>query len=159
MTMTPDDLTKLVSEYRAEADEAHGRLRTDLRLLEATVQSNFRHFDDQTRLVRAEIGQIAAASNAPIDAMKLVMSTKSIVALCFGIVAIVASYWSLSAKIDAQQKDAVNDRRLQEVQMKALGDAAADAKATAADAKRQYELLRYEFQSLKETVIGKDKKP
>jgi hypothetical protein len=42
--------------------------------------------------------------------------------------------------------------KLQEVQMKSLGDAASDAKSTAADAKRQYELLRYEFQSLKEIV-------
>lgn len=157
--MTPGDYSSLPSPWREVLQqidtgyaEAHKRLRADLTAAEQKIESNFNHFQDMALANRARIENLATT---PIDATKLMLTTRAILTLVFGVVAVVASYWNLSSKLDAQQRSMEGAARLQEVQMKVLGDAAADAKATAADAKRQYELLRYEFQSLKEAMQKK----
>lgn len=152
-----DAAMRVVEQIDEKHDEAHKRLRTDLTALERTVESNFRYFEDATNLIRAKLNEVSVTANTPVDATKLVLSSKAILAVVMAAVTIAASYWNLSTKLDTQQRTTDAAAKLQEVQMKALGDAAADAKATAADAKRQYELLRYEFQSLKEAVQGKTK--
>lgn len=159
MVVTPEDLIKIVAEYREDSDDAHQRLRESLRGLSTTVESNFRHFEDQGNLLRASISAVAIQASTPVDARKLVLTTPAIIAVVLGAVSVAASYWNLSTKLDAQQRAKEASDKLWEVQMTALGGAVAEAKSTAADAKRQYELLRYDFQSLKETVIGKGKQP
>lgn len=150
-----DGLLQLINQNHEQAEEGHTRLRGDYRDLKGTVDSNFRYFEDQTRLLRAELGAVQAQANTPLDATKLVLSTKAIIALTIAVVGIVGSYWNLSAKIDAQQRAVESQARLEQVQMDTLKSAADDAKATAADAKRQYELLRYDFQALKDTLSQK----
>lgn len=157
--MTLEGLEQIVEQNDEKHSEAHKRLRTDLQDLKATVESNFRHFEDQNTLIRSSLRAMETQVALPIDATKLVLSTRAILAVASAAVVIAGSYWNLSTKLDAQQRATEASAKLQEVQMKVLGDAAADAKSTAADAKRQYELLRYEFQSLKETVLGKGKQP
>lgn len=135
-----------LDEVDSAAAAGHQRLRKTLDQLEAHVDSLAER--------QAELSErIRAVTEAPVDAMKLMLSTKAIVSLIFGMLLIAGSYWNLSKKVDDQQKDAATTAKLQEAQMATLRDAANDAKSTAADAKRQYELLRYEFQDLKETVL------
>jgi hypothetical protein len=150
-------LLQMIQQNDEKHEAAHKRLRETLRDLGDTVDSNFRHFEDQNNLVRSKLNEVSIKADTPVDATKLVLSSKAIIAVVLASVTIAASYWNLSTKLDAQQRATEASAKLEEVQMKALGDAAADAKATAADAKRQYELLRYEFQSLKEIVQKKDK--
>lgn len=113
--------------------------------------------------------RMMAVEQGPVEATRLMLTGRGIVALVLGILAIWTGQFVSTAGVkeeiravataqNAQQKAAEAAAKLQDVQMATLRDAAADAKSTAADAKRQYELLRYEFQSLKETVIkGKTK--
>lgn len=143
---------KVLEDIDEKHIEAHKRLRADLADIHARVESNFQHFSKELQLQQGTIGSLSAKANAPIDALSLVMSTKAIVSLIGGVVIIALSYWNLAAKLDQQQKDAAAAAKLQEVQMKALGDAVTSASTTAADAKRQYELLRYEFQGLKDAL-------
>jgi hypothetical protein len=149
-SFTPDELAKMIEKNRIEADDGHVRLRIDVRLLEATVQSNFRHADDQLRLVRAEIGQVAATSSRPVDAMKLTLSTTHIVALVIAAVTIAASAWRLGEKIDAVAIAQMTQQRMNDMQIAAMQDA---IKQTSA----RYELLRIDVQGLRETVIAKGK--
>jgi hypothetical protein len=126
---------------------AHIRLRGDLSSMENTVESNFRHSEDQFALMRARLNEIATLAAQPVDATKLVMSTKAIVSVVGAAIVIAASIWSLSTKIDAQQKAAEAAAQLATLQMNAMRESIATTQ-------RQYELLRYEVQTLKETVIG-----
>lgn len=140
----------------------HKRLRNEIEQIGA-------HLDALTAEQKVLSSQLAALSVAPVDATKLMLTSRSIIALVLGVVTIVGSVWASAAstsrnmerietKVDAQAAATVAAAKLQDVQMSTLRDASTDAKNTAADAKRQYELLRYEFQSLKETVIqGKSK--
>ena len=156
--MTPstlEGLLQMIEQNDQKHEDGHARLRQSLRDLHDTVERNFRHFEDQGNLLRARLSAVDAYVATPLDATKLVLSTKAVIAVALAAVTIAGSYWSLSVKLDTQQRSIESAAKLQEAQMQSLGSAAADAKATAADAKRQYELLRYEFQSLKETVIGK----
>lgn len=150
-----------LDELEQESAKGHERLRKSLGLLEAQV-------DIMGTEQKVLSSQLAALSVAPVDATKLMLTSRSIVALVIGVTTIVGSVWASAAstsrnmqrietKVDAQTNHALEAEKLQDVRMSTLRDAAADAKNTAADAKRQYELLRYEFQSLKETVIKKGK--
>jgi len=150
-----DGLIQMITQNHEQAEDGHARLRGDYAALKQTVDSNYHFFDDQIRFLRSELGTVAAKVDMPLDATKLVLSTKAIIALTIAVVGIVGSYWNLSAKIDAQQRAVESQARLEQVQMDTLKSAADDAKATAADAKRQYELLRYDFQALKDTLSQK----
>jgi uncharacterized membrane protein YwzB len=149
--------SELIEEIDRKHEAAHRRLREALSHLETTVADDKRHFQIQADALRGRMGEIAQLASTPVDATKLVLSTKAIISLVCGILVIAASYWALAGKIDQQQKDATANAKLQEVQMKALADAVADAKAIGTNATRQNELLRYELQSLKEIVVGKGK--
>lgn len=163
---------EVIDQVDEKHDRAHDRIRGDLQTvvstvtsLNATLDRNYRYFEDQNAAMRLRVNTIEQLAGVPMDARKLVLPTPAIVAILGAVVGatitIGASYWSLSGKMDAQQQQTVATAKLQEIQMKTLSDAAADAKATAADAKRQYELLRYdnqrEFQALRDAIAGKGK--
>ncbi len=147
--MTLESLAQQVADHEADTQAAHKRLRDTLVDLKDEVD----HVGSEQRATAHDLDLLR---RTPVDATKLILSTRAILAVVLAAVTIAASYWNLSTKIDAQQKATEATARLQEIQMKVLGDAAADAKATAADVKRQYELLRYEFQGLKD-ALGKRK--
>lgn len=139
----PSGWAEVINNLDEKHDDAHTRLRTDHRALAITVESNYRHFEDQLTIMRADIRTMSALMNAPIDATKLVLSTKSIIALLIASLGIAASLWNISNKIDSNQ-------RANELQMKSLSESIATQQ-------RQYELLRYEVQTIKEAV-SKEKK-
>lgn len=143
--MTIEGLTQRVDDLEVNTEQAHKRLRETLVDLKDQL-------DRIGAEQRATAHNLDTFSRMPIDATKLVLSTRSIIGLAAAVLVIAGSYWNLSSKMDAQQKAAEASQQLEALQMKALGDAVSDAKSTAADAKRQYELLRYEFQGLKDTI-------
>jgi len=147
-----DGWADVISEIDEKHQKGHDRLRIDLRELQSRVENNYHHFDDVTSLHRAKISTLEATAATPIDATKLVMSTKAIVAVVGAAITIAASIWSLSTKIDAQQKASEATAKLAEMQMAAMRESITMTQ-------RQYELLRYEVQQLKETVINKGKTP
>ena len=162
-TELPAGWREVLDQIDEKHSSSHTRLRGDLRGLETTVESNFRHFDDQTRILRAEISAATAAASIPIDATKLVLTTPVVVSICGAVAVIVVSVFAansgirsdirdINTKVDAQAKAMEAASALQTSQMTQIRDASNDAKAAAADARRQYELLRYEFQAMKESL-------
>ena len=150
-----------LDDVDSESAKGHTRLRKSIDALEAQFDSLV---TEQGKLTE----RLENLSVAPVDATKLMLTSRAIIALVLGAVTIAGSIWGSAAttkasvraveeKVDAEATARAADAKLRDVQMSTLRDAASDAKATAADAKRQYELLRYEFQSLKETVIQKGK--
>lgn len=150
-----------MDEVDGAAAAGHTRLRKSVDALET-------QFDALVSEQNVLAEKVKAVSEGPVDAAKLTLTSRAIVALVLGVVTIAGSVWASAAstnrnmerietKVDAQAAATIAAAKLQDVQMSTLRDAATDAKNTAADAKRQYELLRYEFQSLKETVIQKGK--
>jgi len=117
----------------------HERLRLDIQGQRSTIENNYRHFDDMDKLTRARLGTLEAVADRPVDATKLVLSTRAIVSVVVAALAIAGSYWNLSTKLDAQQ-------RLTDLQIVSLQETIRQTSA-------RYELLRIEVQSLKETVI------
>jgi uncharacterized protein YigA (DUF484 family) len=148
----PPDLPRLPPGWAAVFDErdrlhrdGHTRLRQELERLNGRVENNYSYFSQVTDLHRSEIATLKAIASSPVDATRLVLSTKSILGLVGGCLIIAASYWTLSAKIDSQQQ-------LTKIQIESIQEAVKQANA-------RYELLRIEVQTLKETMIAKGKTP
>lgn len=132
--------------YDQSARAGHERLRRDLQGLTTRVESNYRYFDDMNTISRSKLGMLEAQVATPIDATKLVLSTRAIVAVVMAAVTIAASYWNLSTKLDAQEK-------LRDLQI-------ATMQKSIEQTGKAYELLRLDLQALQQTVIaGKIIKP
>ena len=128
----------------ATARTDHERLRRDLQGLTVTVNTNYRYFEDLNTICRSKIGTLESRSELPIDATKLVLSTRAIIAVVLASVTIAASYWNLSTKLDAQDK-------LRDLQLAAM-------QKTIDQNGKSYELLRLDLQALQQTVLmGKGK--
>ena len=152
-----DECIRLTAEMRAswgealdtftrEADKAHTRLRQDLTGAETKIEANYRFFNDMLTLLRAKIATLEAQAERPVDATKLVLSTRAIIAVVMGALAIAASYWNLSTKLDAQE-------RLRDLQI-------AQIQKSIENTSKAYELLRLDLQALQQSVItGKAKTP
>lgn len=124
--------------------DGHERLRRDLQGLATRVEANYRYFDDMNTITRAKLATIEAQSSRPVDALNLVLSTRSIIALCTAVLLIAGSYWKLSSKLDAQE-------RLRDLQI-------AQIQKSIDDTRKAYDLLRYDLQALQQSVIaGKGK--
>lgn len=163
-----EGIITLIATNDEKHDEAHKRVRESMRSINDRVESNYSHFNDQNTLIRTDVSKISQQVSAPIDATELVLSTRGVIAVVGCVLMIWTGQWlstagvkesirDLNAAVSDQKKASEATAKLQELQMKVLSDAAQDAKTTAGDAKRQYELLRYEFQSFKETFLGKGK--
>ncbi len=125
----------------------HERLRMDLQGLTTRVETNYRYFDDMNTINRSKISTLEAQAATPIDATKLVLSTRAIIAVVMAAVTIAASYWNLSTKLDAQEK-------LRDLQIATMQKAIEQTT-------KSYELLRLDLQALQQSVItgGKPKQP
>lgn len=158
MTMATDRDTppsgwgEFITEVDDKHQRAHERLRLDFRELERTVESNYQHFSTVTDLLKAKVSSLESNAGKPIDATTLVMPLKATIAIVGAALVVSASMWALNNKIDAQQKSAEAAAKFQESQISTLREQLAANQ-------RNTELLRYEVQQLKETVIGKGKKP
>jgi|SRR6516164_2714802 hypothetical protein len=160
-----EGVLQMVEQIDEKHDEGHSRLRSDYRSLETKVESNYRHFTDQFTLLKGQLTTLDAKMNLPMDATKLSLTAKPIIAILGsvmgGAVLISTSIFAmrtdvkdLSTKVDAQQAAATARATLQDVQTAALRDALATTQKQAEDAKRSYELLRYDVQALKD-ALGK----
>lgn len=103
----PNGWGEVLDKLDEKHGDAHDRLRSDLRALEVRLNSNYRHFEDQITLVRGRMNEVAQLAATPVDATKLVLSTKAIVALVIAAVGVSASFWVLRDAVQSQNKDIV----------------------------------------------------
>lgn len=157
---TIDGLLQMIEQNDEKYEDGHLRLRTDVRANETRIESNYRHFDDQVQLIKTRLGSVEGAIAQPIDATKLMLTTRAIIAVVGAALVVSAALWTvrtdvqrLGEKVDQQQREASASSKLQEVQMSVLRDSLTLTQKQSDDARRQYELLRYEFSTLKDTVL------
>lgn len=140
-----DGWLEVLDEIDKKHQSAHDRLRLDFRKIDNTVQSNYVYFDNMYRLADGRLNTLEAQAKIPVDATKLVLSTKAIIGLVGAVLVAAASYLNLSAKIEGQQ-------RVQDIQITAM-------QQTIKENSARTELLRMEVQTLKETILTKGRQP
>lgn len=172
--MTPKDdraaaLVEHVDVIDKKHDEAHDRLRTDLRELESRVDSNYTYFRERVELIVTRQERLANAletqGSAPVNLDKLFFSPKVVLSMLGSVIFAVGSisgiFWASTSGMkqdiaDVASKLAVRQAKddsradIQDVRDKALSN-------DVADMKRQLQLQQYEIQNLKD-LLGKVKK-
>lgn len=150
MPLTPEELARLVTEYRTEADEGHSRLRADFRTYHDQTEMTLVLMRDGMNTLR---GRVDLLERTPPDVAKLRFSTGIVVSIVVVTASIVGSGYGFSAfitgKIDALSKrmdeQAIAKDKISE-------ERAAAAQRSIDALTRQMELLKYEQQRLREDV-------
>ena len=153
-------LQQLIESTDEKHDEAHQRLRHDFRELKAQLDAGLNS-------VRADHAQtqthIATMQATPVDAMKLMLPTRVVVAIVAGAVGIAGSIWISTSGLKADVRDILGQLERQKTAVEASSKLqeiqAASPKTAIDDMKRRQELQQYEIQSLKEAIIGKARLP
>lgn len=170
--MTPQSLNAIVELVDAndqKHDEAHGRLRTDLRACEARLESNYTYFRERLDAMSGRVERVdtlmQANAQAPVNIDKLFLSPRVLLTLAcslvFGVGSVSGVFWATTSgmKTDIAElkaalavKQAKDDSRadVQDARDKALSN-------DVGDMKRQLQLEQYEIQNLKELLNGKGK--
>jgi len=138
-----DGLVQMVEHVDQKHEEAHKRLRLDLRQLEEEVNKGFQSLRESSLTNRAKITEI---EKMPVDATKLVLSTPVIVAMIVMALGIAAAMWSVRSGMERLSDKMEAASKLSDVQNGAL-------KTSVDDMKRRQELQQYEIQSLKEAIL------
>lgn len=157
MPLSPEELAKLVNEYRAESDEGHTRLRTDLRALHDHTEMALATARSRTDLLENRIGTVA---DTPPQAARLQFSTGVVVAIISVTVSLMVTVIGVSNRvtnrIDAlsTRMDEQSDKQKTDRDNAAkLSDERYAASQKSIDAlTRQQEVLKYELQRLREDV-------
>jgi len=158
MPLTPEELARLVTEYRTDADDGHTRLRTDFRVYHEQTEMSLVLLRDGLNTVRARVDLI---EKTPTDVMKLRFSTGVVVAIGMAIAGVVGSGYGFSAlvsgKIDTLSKR-IDDQSAAQSKVDQERSAAAQRSIDALT--RRVELQGYELQRLREDVTkSKGSKP
>lgn len=151
----------MIVQNDVKHDEAHKRIRTDLRKIEEDLTEGFQAL----RMIQQKnTDRIAELAAAPVNAAKLVLDGKMAVAIVVTVLTIAGGVWtstsgmrsdvrdiitrmdSQKAAMDAQKAATESIGKLQEVQSGQLREAVSDMK-------RRQELQQYEIQSLKEVIL------
>jgi hypothetical protein len=152
MPLTPEELAKLVNDYRTETEDGHARLRTDFRTYHDQTELTLVLMRDGLNTVR---GRVDLMERTPQDVAKLHFSSRIVVA----IVAVTGSLMitaigvsnRVTGRIDALSARMEEQSRLQD-ERNVRAEKSIDALT------RQMELLKYEQQRLREDVTGKGAK-
>jgi polyhydroxyalkanoate synthesis regulator phasin len=150
MPFTPEELAKLVNEYRTESDDGHERLRKDFRIYHDQTETTLILLRDGVNTLR---GRVELLERTPPDVAKLRFSTgvvASLVLLTASVVGAGYGFGSLvSGKIDVLSKR-IDDQAASAAKLTEERSAAAQRSIDALT--RQMELLKYEQQRLREDV-------
>lgn len=144
MTPPRDGLLQMIQQNDEKHDEAHRRLRQDLDRLEEQVNKGFNSLREGFLTNSSRIETVA---NTPIDATKLVLNTKVVVALLVMVLGIAAAVWTIRSGMDRLSDRMEATAKLQDVQSGAL-------KTAVDEMRRRQELQQYELQSLKEAILA-----
>jgi len=150
MPFSPDELAKLVNDYRTESEEGHGRLRGDFKLYHDQTETTLMLMRDAANTLR---GRVDLIERTPQDVMKLRFSTGVVLSLVFFVASAVGSAYGFSSFIGG--KVDTMSRRMDEqsaAQAKASEERAASAQRSLDALSRRVELQGYELQRLREDV-------
>lgn len=114
--MTPEAISEVMNQIDEKHDRAHDRLRMDLQAtvatiasITATVDRNYRYFEDQNAAMRLRLNTIEQLASMPVDATKLSLSTKAILSLVGAVVGgallVAGSFWTLQGALQNQSRD------------------------------------------------------
>lgn len=153
----------LIESIDRKHGDNHKRLRDTLAEQHDQIENNYQHFNTKMETLRSRLDVIEAQTARP-DASKLTLASWQIVAVCSAILALGGSYWRMTARVDALavqittqqqvwERAQLNVSKTQDLQYQQLRESVTDAKKSAEETKRNYELLRYDVQGLKETVL------
>lgn len=150
-------LLQMITQNDQKHDEGHRRLRQALRDLEERVESNFAYLKDGFLANKSRLDTMDKLSTLPVDAAKLVLTPRVVVAIVAAAITLAGGIWASTAglrsdvrdiltRMDAQKATYESSMKLQEVQSAAL-------KTSVDDMKRRQELQQYEIQQLKEAIL------
>lgn len=158
--MTPanhEGLLQMVQQNDDKHDDAHGRLRRDLRELEHQLTAGFQS-------LREADGKLQAAIDKPLDPAKVMLAPRLVVAIVAGVLGVAGGMWATtsglrsdvrdiltrmeaqSTAMDSQSRASEALGKLQEVQQAAI-------RQSIDEMKRRQELQQYEIQGLKEVIL------
>lgn len=147
-------LLQMIELNDQKHDDAHKRLRTDLRELETQVNAGFQSLREG---YSANVNKIEALAAKPLDATKLVLAPRVVVSIVACSIGLAGAVWASTAglrsdmrdiltRMEAQKQASEAAGRLQEVQTSAI-------KTSVDEMKRRQELQQYEIQNLKEVIL------
>ena len=152
-TPSPDALHQMILNVESNAHDAHRRLRDEIVHLKDQIDRGLSSVRTESNEDRRKFDVHAATLAAtPVDATKLVMSTRVIITLIAGVLVIAGSLWNLGNRIDAQRLASENYREMQKIESSTI-------KSALDGMQRRQELQQYEIQGLKEAIITGKAKP
>ena len=160
----PSGWREVLHQIDENHTQAHERLRLDFRGLQATVESNYRYFDNMHKLHFASISALGAKVDTPVDATKLMVSTRVVVGIVTAVLVIVGSAWAstwglrsdvrdILTRMEAQQRATDARDKLLDVQAQATKDQAQSLKIAMDDMRRRQELQQYEIGELSKAIL------
>jgi hypothetical protein len=140
---SPDALLQMIENVDETHDNAHKRLRGDFEELKREMTRALNALRDDIHANKASITELR---NAPLDATKLMLTSKVVVALVIMALGIAASVWSIRSGMDQMASRMETATKLQDVQYAAI-------KTSVDEMRRRQELQQFELQSLKEAIL------
>ena len=137
---------QMVDQNHRMAEEGHHRLRTDWRALERRVES----LEAQTRASDVRFTKIE--NSPPPDVTKLQFTARTVVAIVVGCVGLAAGQIVLNTKLEANLKAQI------EQNAKVQDERYSSQKSSTDELRKRFELLQFEFQSLKDTVLRQNRR-
>lgn len=155
--MADDVLLQMITQNDQKHEDAHKRLRQSIREVEERLESNFEYLRDGHLAVKSRMDAAEQHALQPIDASKLVLSTKVVVGIVATAIALAAGMWASTAgvrsdvrdiltRMEAQKTATESTAKLQEVQLQSV-------KIAVDEMRRRQELQQYEISQLKEAIL------
>jgi len=125
-------------------EEAHGRLRQDYRSMERRIVAL------ETAKVATEL-HLTRIDATPPDITKMQFSTRTVIAIVGACVGLAAGQWALNAKLESNLTEKIENKM--EKSSKVQDERYNSQKASTDELRKRFELLQFEFGSLKDTVL------
>lgn len=157
MPLTPEELAKLVTDYREDSEGGHTRLRQDFRIYHDQTELSLVLFRDGLTSLRSRIELL---ERTPPDVTKLHFSTPVVVSIVFVVVTVVGSAYGISNRVTGRldaftarmDKQVEDDKLERQNTAKLLEERYMRSEKQFENFGRQIELLKYEQQRLREDV-------
>jgi len=137
-----DGFIQMIEQIDEKHTEAHRRMRQDLDRLEEQVNKGFEALREGRQSNTLRIQNLEAA---PIDASKLFLNAKIVIAAIIMAVGIAAAVWGLKSAISDLTSKLDTASKIQELQNNTM-------KNSVDDMKRRQELQQFQIQELKDAI-------
>jgi small-conductance mechanosensitive channel len=138
----------------AKQDEAHKRLRRDLDDVERQIDGGLQAVRQEMALLN---GRMDVLEKIPVDATKLVLAPRVVVAITMIVLSIAGSVWFSTAGLRSDVRDVLTRMdlasELEKVQSKSQEERAAALKAAVEAVQRDQRMTQYDVQGLKEALL------